>query len=448
MDHGRPRRARRQPITRWRPGCARPARLWSVSPRCRNCVSGVARILRRRSLETPGTPTGVPAARQVAARLRWCPEWCRSPTPPMASARSGCRPPVAGSSASSPASAWYRPGSDRTPGSAWPRTGRWQPLSTDAALVLSVMADRPELADVLEAKALRIAIAVKSPLALLRTDPNWTAATQAAAALLSDLGHTVSVGEPRYSVIAPISRWLAGPALDAEGLDHDYCNVAPGGTSQLEIWHNESSARAQIPPITQRAHRFFEGFDAVLTPSLAQSPPIAEPRSDRSWLANTLADSRLAPYSAQWNVLGFPGRQCAVRPRTRSPARRWGCSSPPRPVARQRSSRSPRSSSGSDPGHGSRGRSESIGADDRVPSRSEGVAVPGPTRTADPTSARRGRGRGVRHRVMSHTAPVTVSGGSSPTMNPRSTTSIFSAATCAGRMPAGQWFSSDIRWSG
>ena len=93
------------------------------------------------------------------------------------------------------------------------------PLATtvaDAALVLSVMADRPELADVLEAKALRIAIAVKSPLALLRTDPNWTAATQAAAALLSDLGHTVSVGEPHYSVIAPISRWLAGPALDAE----------------------------------------------------------------------------------------------------------------------------------------------------------------------------------------------------------------------------------------
>jgi len=183
------------------------------------------------------------------------------------------------------------------------------PLATtvaDAALVLSVMADRPELADVLEAKALRIAIAVKSPLALLRTDPNWTAATQAAAALLSDLGHTVSVGEPHYSVIAPISRWLAGPALDAEGLDRRLLqrrtrrHIAIGNLARRIV------RPSQIPPITQRAHRFFEGFDAVLTPSLAQSPPIAEPRSDRSWLANTLADSRLAPYSAQWNVLGFP----------------------------------------------------------------------------------------------------------------------------------------------
>ena len=40
---------------------------------------------------------------------------------------------------------------------------------------VSVMADRPELADVQEAPALRIAVAVKSPLALLRTDPHWTA---------------------------------------------------------------------------------------------------------------------------------------------------------------------------------------------------------------------------------------------------------------------------------
>jgi amidase len=183
------------------------------------------------------------------------------------------------------------------------------PLATtvaDAALMLSVMAGRPELAQALEVPALRIAVAVKSPLALLRTDPHWTAATEAAAALLSDLGHTVTVAEPRYAVVAPISRWLAGPALDAEGLDQRQLQRRTRRHIAIGRMARRIVRPSQLPPITQRAQRYFEGFDAVITPSLAQSPPIAEPRSDRSWLANTLADSRLAPYSAQWNVLGYP----------------------------------------------------------------------------------------------------------------------------------------------
>ncbi|MET0866239.1 MAG: amidase family protein, partial [Nakamurella sp.] len=183
------------------------------------------------------------------------------------------------------------------------------PLATtvgDAALMLSVMAAEPGLAAPRPAGRLRIAIAVGSPLAFLRTDRYWVGATQRIGRLLAELGHTVTPIRLSYAVIAPISRWLAGPAVDAVGLDHSLLqsrtrsHLAVGGLARHLV------RDGQIPPIDRRAQQLFEHFDVVLTPALAHPPPLLGIRSNQSWIRNVLADSRFAPYSAQWNVLGYP----------------------------------------------------------------------------------------------------------------------------------------------
>jgi amidase len=48
------------------------------------------------------------------------------------------------------------------------------------------------------------------------------------------------------------------------------------------------------------------GFDLLLTPALPGPPPPADVWSGRSWRANVALAMRFAPYTAMWNVAGFP----------------------------------------------------------------------------------------------------------------------------------------------
>jgi len=193
---------------------------------------------------------------------------------------------------------------------AWYSMAENGPLATtvaDAALVLSVMADRSELADPAPPpRPMRIAIAVGSPLTFLRTDKHWISAAEVIGELLTTLGHTVTPIRLRYAVIAPISRWLAGPAADAAGLDRSLLQSRTRRHLEIGSLARHIVRDNQLPPIERRAQDVFDQFDAVLTPTLAHPPPLLSIRSNQSWIRNVLADSRFAPYSAQWNVLGYP----------------------------------------------------------------------------------------------------------------------------------------------
>jgi amidase len=189
------------------------------------------------------------------------------------------------------------------------------PLATtvaDAALMLAVIADRPEFGTVPTPGALRIALAPGSPTPVLRTDRHWAGAADSIGELLTDLGHQVTRRRLRYAVVAPISRWLAGPAIDARGLDEQLLqrrtrrHIAIGKPALRIV------RESQIPPFERRAEKFFNDFDAIITPTLAHPPPVASHRSDRSWLANFLGDLRMAPYTAHWNVLGWPAASVPV----------------------------------------------------------------------------------------------------------------------------------------
>lgn len=185
------------------------------------------------------------------------------------------------------------------------------PLATtveDAALMLSVLADRPELSRIEAPRDLRIAVAVGSPVGFWRTDPHWVRTTHDIAGVLTDLGHTTAPCRLYYPVVAPIARWLAGPALDAQGLNprllqrRTRAHVAIGGlVLRAKLVDENRLARAE-----SRVRKQLDEFDAVLTPALAHPPPHATSRNAQSWPVNVYTDMHYAPYSAQWNVFRWP----------------------------------------------------------------------------------------------------------------------------------------------
>ncbi len=181
----------------------------------------------------------------------------------------------------------------------------------DAALMLSVLADRTDLAEVAEPVApLRIAVSTRAPLGMPVTRRIRTTVT-AAAAELADEGHEVTRATPDYGVTlvgGMAARWLAGPAEQADGLDLDLLQRR----TRAHVAVGRMLGRAGlIRPRTverwqRRAARFFEEYDVLLTPTFATAPPKARAWHRRGWLPNVLTSARFAPFTGPWNLAGFP----------------------------------------------------------------------------------------------------------------------------------------------
>ena len=190
------------------------------------------------------------------------------------------------------------------------------PLSTtvaDAALVLSVMAGRPELATVqLPASRLRIAVSTRSPVVGTTVDRAYVDAALRTAEELSGAGHIVVRADPPYptrTALAALGRWFAGAELDAQRLD-DRSRVerrvkvhATLGRAVLGAGYPKESGRRHWQEV---AERFFADHDVLVTPALAQLPLESAQWSQRGWLSNVVANSRFAPFAAPWNLAGWP----------------------------------------------------------------------------------------------------------------------------------------------
>lgn len=184
----------------------------------------------------------------------------------------------------------------------------------DAGLVLSVLAGREDLTGGPVQGAVRIAVAAGSPLAFLPTDVELVRGAERAGAELAQLGHTVTPIRLPYPVVAPLARWFAGAADDVHGLDP--------GLLQPRTRRHAAAGRAfrragllrpaQVTRFRARMLRLLEDVDVVLTPAVAQVPPRARLRSRQGWATNLLVDTRFAPYSAEWNLLGWPAASVPV----------------------------------------------------------------------------------------------------------------------------------------
>jgi amidase len=189
------------------------------------------------------------------------------------------------------------------------------PLATtvaDCALTLSVLADRPDLATVAGPPAARIAWSTLVPMEGVRLDPQWAEATRRSASLLREAGHTIEHADPPYGRtigLAEIVRWTAGTELDARLLpDRSQLARRTARHAALGRW----ALRAGLPreqgrrAWRERAERFLDAHDVLITPALARAPVEAAAWASRSWWANVWSNSRYAPFAAPWNLAGWP----------------------------------------------------------------------------------------------------------------------------------------------
>jgi amidase len=189
------------------------------------------------------------------------------------------------------------------------------PMATtvaDAALMFSVLAGRPGLADVQPPAELRIAVAVGAPAPLTPVDKHWAAATKETADLLRGAGHQVTDTRPPYGqacMPSAVVRWFAGTEMDAKLLaDRNELRTAvrrhaAAGRMVMRFGLPREKGRTRWQ---DRATRFFADYDVLVTPALAQPPIKAMAWSERGWIANLLANSRFAPFTPPWNLAGWP----------------------------------------------------------------------------------------------------------------------------------------------
>jgi amidase len=204
------------------------------------------------------------------------------------------------------------------------------PLATtvaDVALALSVMADDPSLADVVEpSRVLRVAASVKPPLLGVRSSEPMIRAAFGVAAVLRDAGHVIERQDPQYPLpveIATTMRWLASAADDAETVaDYSALQGRTRGQAALGRVVRDAPVQPMIDDFVGRCEMFFAQFDVLVTPVFADRPLPAIEWSQRSWFANFAANlMATGGFPSPWNVAGYPAISVpsGLDPRTGSP---------------------------------------------------------------------------------------------------------------------------------
>ena len=182
----------------------------------------------------------------------------------------------------------------------------------DTALMLSVMAADPSLAEVVEPSSiLRVAASVKPPLQGARTDTDISRAVFALAALLREQGHTIERSQPTYPSqlgLFGTMRWAAVAAAgvdaaeDASALQSRTLGLASMGRRLRPLIKDE-----QLEAVRSRCELFFEHHDLLITPVFAKPAVPAERWSARSWTVNVRSNlAYSAGFAGVWNLAGFP----------------------------------------------------------------------------------------------------------------------------------------------
>lgn len=217
-----------------------------------------------------------------------------------------------------------KPGRDVVPSllgaHAWFGMAENGPLTTtveDAALLLGVMADDPAYAELRAPEPQVIALCVNSPmpgvgpLQAAPVRPEWADAARRAADILAGAGHTSIDSRFPYgpNPLPLLARWTAGALDDAREAGLPWRSLEPrnrvhtGLGKVLRPLAHERFAQS----LRTRVERFFDsGYDVVVTPTLADSAPLAGDWHRRSWPRNLWANLRYAPFPSTWNLLGWP----------------------------------------------------------------------------------------------------------------------------------------------
>lgn len=202
----------------------------------------------------------------------------------------------------------------REPEEGWFGMSVHGPIATtpaDAALLLSVLAERPEWAAVTEPGPQRIAVSTQVPFTHAPLPRPLGAAVAQAAGLLETAGHSIADATPKYplsTLTAMLARWFAGPAVQAVDEGFDLARLQPRTRTHVRVgkvtarWVRESS-RVKWLSI---AEAFFAEYDVLMTPALGTLPPKARRWHRRGWPAGALPATRVAGFTGMWNLAGYP----------------------------------------------------------------------------------------------------------------------------------------------
>ena len=192
------------------------------------------------------------------------------------------------------------------------------PLTTtvaDAALMLSVMADQPALAEPAEPDSLRIGLSLKPPTAGVTIAKDFQRTVGATGAELAGLGHAVETDDlrvPLWAANAFMVRWLSYPGISAEPYLAD-----PALSGRLQprtrrhIRAGRVAARLRPPKdsdrerLRQAVAPYFERHDVLVTPTTAHPAPRAR-SGENAWLRSFGTSVRYAPMTGTWNLAGYP----------------------------------------------------------------------------------------------------------------------------------------------
>ena len=188
----------------------------------------------------------------------------------------------------------------------------------DAALLLSVMAGDPALAQIASLdERLHVAVSFRAPVAGVAVDPAWAAAADRLGSMLRGAGHDVRKAEPvsatdavgNAAAIAGLARWFAGTAADADELDTTRLEPRVRRHAMLGRWVRRTPLMDERlrESWIRHADEFLSEYDVLITPALAQPPINARRWFSGGWASTMLANIRYAPFAAPWNVAGMPG---------------------------------------------------------------------------------------------------------------------------------------------
>jgi len=177
----------------------------------------------------------------------------------------------------------------------------------DAALAVDVMAGTNRYRDPLPPdRPLRVAVSSRHPVFGARLSKQVRGALDAAADALAAASHTVRRASPRYPLTPTqfTSRWMAGIAQDAEGLDVDRMEartramVRRGRRLQRKVQPASHSAFAGY------TRQWFASCDVLIAPITAAPPVRIGTWRGRGWLPTMLGVARWMGYANMWNVAG------------------------------------------------------------------------------------------------------------------------------------------------
>lgn len=199
----------------------------------------------------------------------------------------------------------------------WFGMSHFGPMATtvaDAALMLDVMAGTDRFRDPRSPdRTLRVAVSVRPASPLGTVDREWREAVIETARVLHRAGHQLVGASPPYTfddVRAFSSRWLKGPGRDVEQLGLERSRLEPRTQVHLRVAERSGGLlpieAEQVRSWRERAKRFFDGFDVLLTPTLAAFPASSVKWRERPWVANLATALPQAEFTGMWNLADFP----------------------------------------------------------------------------------------------------------------------------------------------